>query len=691
MRRSGCRGASRRSASASSGGSSSRRKSARARARGARGASSPAQAEGGRAAFPRAEAGGYHPCTPSEATRQAPPADFPTRCSPTSSHSPRARRAEEAGRNRPQGAGRSGARNAKKRRRAQERPRSSAPGKSRAPGARAEGAAQARSGARRGGSAAARARERERQRLREEEEKRRREAEERAQKAKQEERLAARAERGPGAFVEEAQARSRREREFAAKPRSAAANTQALGQVDRADAARASRRRGRRGARHADRHLRLPARRIRRPRTPGQDRLGAAVAVHRAQLKLSDVRIGDDLHIPQVRAYPEFSSLLGPRKTFSRIEIDGAKLAQAAVGQALFASIKAESFAVGQVAAGPRTDRGPRSAEGARVRGRVRPRRRAADRGRARPGRAARQVLARRQGSTRTSAARPSRCRSPRNHAHVFRERHSNAAGMTISEWDASLLNGTVSGTANMRWGDSWTVDGVVTARNVYAAVFAPRSSPTARPRAAASSRCAAPRQARLDRPPRRQLYRDARRAGSIDLTRAIQTGGKFATGRTEFSEMNGQATYDRGAVALRNITLGAGQLNAGASADIAQKRRAFGPHRRRRAGCLPDDARDALPRRHREGASGQERCNAPCNTPGNVPRRVLQLPGPRALSESRLARLLAAEEDRFRRERRGGAVPLLRRDPPSLPRPSARAGRLLDDGSPRRRRRSRR
>ena len=45
---------------------------------------------------------------------------------------------------------------------------------------------------------------------------------------------------------------------------------------------------------------------------------------------------------------------------------------------------------------------------------------------------------------------------------------------MTISEWDASLLNGTVSGTANLRWGDSWTVDGVVTARNVYAAVFAP-------------------------------------------------------------------------------------------------------------------------------------------------------------------------------------------------------------------------
>jgi len=58
---------------------------------------------------------------------------------------------------------------------------------------------------------------------------------------------------------------------------------------------------------------------------------------------------------------------------------------------------------------------------------------------------------------------------------------------------------------------------------------------------------------------------------GSIDLSRAIQTQGKFATGRTQFNEMNGQATYDRGSVSVRNVTLAAGQLNAGASADIAE------------------------------------------------------------------------------------------------------------------------
>jgi hypothetical protein len=58
---------------------------------------------------------------------------------------------------------------------------------------------------------------------------------------------------------------------------------------------------------------------------------------------------------------------------------------------------------------------------------------------------------------------------------------------------------------------------------------------------------------------------------GSFDLSRAIQTAGKQSTGSTRFAEMSGQGVYDRGAVALRNVTIGAGALNAGASADIAQ------------------------------------------------------------------------------------------------------------------------
>ena len=418
--------------------------------------------------------------------------------------------------------------------------------------------------------------ERERQRLREEEEKRRREAEERAQKAKQEERLAARAERGPGAFVEEVQARSRREREFAAKPRSAAAKT--------------PRRWGRSsaltllgllvvavGVAHVmpidtSDYQRAASEALGRPVRIGSARLSLFIW---PQLKLSDVRIGDDLHIPQVRAYPEVSSFLGPRKTFSRIEIDSAKLAQAAVGQALFENIKAESFAVGQVSARGLELTGPLALpkglefEAAYDRDGVL--RTAVVRG---PDALLARFSRGGQGfDADISAASFILPFAPEITLTKFSAKGiATPRGMTISEWDASLLNGTVSGTANLRWGDSWTVDGVVTARNVYAAVFAPALVSDGKAEGSGKFQMrGAPGKlastARLD-----GSFTVTRGVlGSIDLTRAIQTGGKFATGRTEFSEMNGQATYDRGAVTLRNITLGAGQLNAGASADIAQ------------------------------------------------------------------------------------------------------------------------
>jgi hypothetical protein len=58
---------------------------------------------------------------------------------------------------------------------------------------------------------------------------------------------------------------------------------------------------------------------------------------------------------------------------------------------------------------------------------------------------------------------------------------------------------------------------------------------------------------------------------GSFDLSRALQTNGRQVTGQTQFAEMSGQGVYDRGAVSLRNVNLGAGALNAGASAEITE------------------------------------------------------------------------------------------------------------------------
>jgi len=56
---------------------------------------------------------------------------------------------------------------------------------------------------------------------------------------------------------------------------------------------------------------------------------------------------------------------------------------------------------------------------------------------------------------------------------------------------------------------------------------------------------------------------------GSFDLTRALQTGGAQTGGRTVFTEMKGQGVYDKGIVQLRDISISAGSMNAGASVDI--------------------------------------------------------------------------------------------------------------------------
>ncbi|MGH8703976.1 MAG: hypothetical protein ACREUO_01000, partial [Burkholderiales bacterium] len=144
--------------------------------------------------------------------------------------------------------------------------------------------------------------------------------------------------------------------------------------------------------------------------------------------------------------------------------------------------------------------------------------------------------------------------------------------GMTVSEFDGRAFDGVIRGSARIRWGATWTAEGDVRATNVNAAVFAPTlvSDGKAEGRGTYSMSGRDPA----------KLYEGARLEGSfkidkgvigsIDLARAIQTGGSQSGGRTQFGEMNAQGVYDKGAVQLRNITLTAGALNAGASLDIS-------------------------------------------------------------------------------------------------------------------------
>jgi hypothetical protein len=146
-------------------------------------------------------------------------------------------------------------------------------------------------------------------------------------------------------------------------------------------------------------------------------------------------------------------------------------------------------------------------------------------------------------------------------------------SGMKISQWDGLLYSGHMTGTANVRWGNTWSVDGVLTARGLNAAVFAPALLSNGRGEGTGRFTMSGVEPAKLGASGRLEGSFTVTKGvlGSFDLSRALQTGGRQFTGQTHFAEMSGQGVYDRGAVSLRNITLGAGALNAGASLDVAE------------------------------------------------------------------------------------------------------------------------
>jgi hypothetical protein len=292
------------------------------------------------------------------------------------------------------------------------------------------------------------------------------------------------------------------------------------------------------------------------------------------QVKFSDVSVGD-ARIGRVRAYPELGALLGGRKAFSRIELEGLTLPQESVGDALFARINTGNFSVARVLAqdfkadgalplpplavelafGP--DGAMRSAS---VRGP--------------DGLVAKLVP---KGGEVQFDLTANRFTLPIAQeitlAQFGMKGSATRSAMNITAWDGELYNGTLSGTARLRWGGTWNLDGAITARGVNAAVFAPALLSDGRLEGTGRFSMSGAEPAKLARGGRLEGSFTVNKGvlGSFDLSRAIQTAGKESTGSTRFAEMNGQGIYDRGAVALRNVTIGAGALNAGASADIAQ------------------------------------------------------------------------------------------------------------------------
>src|SRR6266404_692512 len=288
-----------------------------------------------------------------------------------------------------------------------------------------------------------------------------------------------------------------------------------------------------------------------------------------------DVRIGERVRIAEVRAFPALDALFDEKKIFKRVELEGAVLPQDVLGEALFARANGENFTLGRVLAKQLKLEGPLAlppldvdvaldATGVpRVASLAGPENLVAN-------------LASKGSELEfeMSATRFALPIAPALSLDQFGMKGTlTRRGMNISSWDGAALNGSVSGTAQVRWGGTWNVEGVVTARGINAAVFAPALLSEGRGEGTGRFWMTGAEPAKLASSGRLEGNFTVNKGvlGSFDLSRAIQTGGRQVTGRTQFTEMNGQATYNAGAVALRNVNIGAGALNAGASVDIAQ------------------------------------------------------------------------------------------------------------------------
>jgi hypothetical protein len=291
-----------------------------------------------------------------------------------------------------------------------------------------------------------------------------------------------------------------------------------------------------------------------------------------AQVHLERVSIGD-LRIAEVRGSTDFGSLFGEPKTFTRVELEGVALQQARLAELLLGKMRPNQLRIERIAL-----------KRARFDGPV-----------ALPLLDVEAVLAG-DGSIRSlKATGPDKLEldlTPRNGQIAFEvnagsltvpfvpglnlvdfgaKGSADRQGMTVTSFDGRAYEGVIAGTANIRWGETWTVDGNLRIRGINAAVFAPTLVSEGKAEGRGSYSMGGPDLAKLGQGARLEGVIKIERGvlGAFDLARAIQTGGSQTAGRTLFAELNAQGLFDKGTVQLRNITIAAGALNAGASLDV--------------------------------------------------------------------------------------------------------------------------
>ncbi|HEY2335977.1 MAG TPA: hypothetical protein VGI18_01275 [Burkholderiales bacterium] len=293
------------------------------------------------------------------------------------------------------------------------------------------------------------------------------------------------------------------------------------------------------------------------------------------QYRFDGVTIGS-VSVPTVRAYPELGSLFDDKKVFTRVELEGMTLQQSSLGGVLFAREHSDTLKVSRLTLKnlklsgalplPPLD-GELQLEGGAVRAATL---------RGPEGLVAK--LEMKGGNAIQFDVNTAQFTLPFAQGITIvqfaMKGDATRQGMKIAQWDGLLFSGQVTGTASVRWGDTWTVEGVMTARGVNAAVFAPALVSDGRADGTGRFSLSGVEPAKLHAGARLEGNFTVQKGvlGSFDLGKALQTNGRQTNGQTQFAEMSGQGLYERGTVSLRNINLGAGALNAGASADVDEK-----------------------------------------------------------------------------------------------------------------------
>ena len=311
------------------------------------------------------------------------------------------------------------------------------------------------------------------------------------------------------------------------------------------------------------------------------DAMGVPVKIASARLSvitgievtLAGVSIGDTVKISTVRATPELGSLFGMKKFFNRIELEGLSLLQSQLADVVLGKISGANFRVARIVIkqaklegtlvvpaldGEATISGDGSLQSLALRGEDKLSVQLSPKGK--------------EIGFEISAGSLALPFAPALILSDFSMKGTaNRGGVTMAEFDGRAFDGVISGSAKIRWGSSWLIDGELRARAVKIAAMAP---------ALVSEGLVGGRGVyTMNGPNPATLFESARIEGefkidkgvlsSFDLTRVLQSGGAQSGGRTIFTELTGQAVYDKGTFKVSNVAITAGAMHAGASLEV--------------------------------------------------------------------------------------------------------------------------